>query len=263
MDHPEAIGPTADEKYLLNQLSPELRQSFRERKKRIMNHPEAVRQMAVEKYLLNELSPELRRSFEEHLFECNECEFDIQAGYALIDGSKEALASVAVEVPKAVVPGKQSSWLSWFRPAFAAPVMALLVAVVGYQNLVTVPSLKNEVASAQAPQILNPVYLVADATRDETPVITTKRYHPFSIALDIHADSSFTSYVCELQSESGELQSSLTIPSEATKNAVNLSMYPRDGKAGRYKVVVFGISQNAPEQKRDVGHQIFELRFQD
>ena len=54
-----------------------------------MNHPEAIRQMAVEKYLLNELSPELRRSFEEHLFECKECEFDVQAGYALIDGSKK------------------------------------------------------------------------------------------------------------------------------------------------------------------------------
>ena len=114
-----------------------------------MDHPEAIRLMAVEKYLLNELSPELRRSFEEHLFECKECEFDVQAGYAFIDGSKEVLASTAVEVPKAVVPGKPNQWLSWFRPAFAAPVMALLVAVVGYQNLVTVPGLKNEVAVAE------------------------------------------------------------------------------------------------------------------
>ena len=113
-----------------------------------MDHPEAIRLMAVEKYLLNELSPELRRSFEEHLFECKECEFDVQAGYALIDGSKEALSFSAVEIPKAVVPGKPNQWLSWLRPAIAVPVMALLLIVVGYQNLVTVPTLKNEVAVA-------------------------------------------------------------------------------------------------------------------
>jgi len=124
MDHPEIFRPKADEKYVVNELSSELRQSYRERKKRIMDHPEAIRLMAVEKYLLNELSPELRRSFEEHLFECKECEFDVQAGYALIDGSKQVLASTAVELEKAKVPGKQSSWFAWFRPAFAAPVMA-------------------------------------------------------------------------------------------------------------------------------------------
>src|ERR1041384_2468704 len=156
-----------------------------------MDHPEAIRLMAVKKHLLNELSPELRRSFEEHLFECKECEFDVQAGYALIDGSKEALASTAVEVPKAVVPGKQSSWLSWFRPAFAAPVMALLVFVVGYQNLVTVPALQNEVAAAQSPHILNTVYLTAGVSRGSAVQVTTKRNYPVSLTLDIPAESRF------------------------------------------------------------------------
>src|SRR5262249_53384304 len=108
-----------------------------------MDHPEAIRLMAVEKYLLNELSPELRKSFEEHLFECSECEFDVQAGYALIDGAKDAFSFSTVEVAKAHVPGKPNPWLSWFRPAIAIPVIALLLIVVGYQNLVMVPTLKN------------------------------------------------------------------------------------------------------------------------
>ena len=43
--------------------------------------------------------------------------------------------------------------------------MALLLAVVGYQNLVTVPGLKDEVATAQAPQMLNPIYLTAGTNR--------------------------------------------------------------------------------------------------
>ena len=210
-----------------------------------MKHPEAIRQMAVEKYLLNELSPELRRSFEEHLFECKECEFDVQAGYALIDGSKEALSSSAVEVPKAVVPGKPNQWLSWLRPAIAVPVMALLVAVVVYQNLVTVPGLRNEVAVAQAPQILSPVYLTAGISRGSNQVaVTTKRNHPLALSVDIPAESRFTSYVCELQSPSGELEGSLPVSAEAAKNSVSISVYPKHGNSGVYQLVVFGVPQD-------------------
>lgn len=228
-----------------------------------MDHPEAARLMAAEKYLLNELSPELRKSFEEHLFECPECEFDVQAGYALIDGSKEVLSSKAVEVAQARVPGKPNQWLAWLRPAIAVPVMAVLVVVIGYQNLVTVPKLKNAVAAAEAPQILSPVYLVADATRDAIPVITTRRYHPFSIALDIHTDSRFTSYLCELQSPSGELQASVAVSTEAARNAVNLSMYPQGGKSGNYRIVVYGIPQDSPGQKVEISRQAFSLQFED
>jgi len=228
-----------------------------------MNHPEAIRQMAVEKYLLNELSPELRRSFEEHLFECKECEFDVQAGYALIDGSKEALSSSAVEVPKAVVPGKPNQWLSWLRPAIAVPVMALLVAVVVYQNLVTVPGLRNEVAVAQAPQILSPVYLTAGISRGSNQVaVTTKRNHPLELSVDIPAESRFTSYVCELQSPSGELEGSLPVSAEAAKNSVSISVYPKHGNSGVYQLVVFGVPQDG-SAKVEIERQSFEVQIQD
>ena len=227
-----------------------------------MDHPEAIGLMAVEKYLLNELSPELRRSFEEHLFECKECEFDIQAGYALIDGSKEVLTSTAIEVPTAVVPGKPNQWLSWLRPAFAAPVMALLVALIGYQNLVTVPGLKNAVAVAQSPQILNPVYLTAGTNRSENQVtVATKRNRPFTLTVDIPAESRFTSYVCELQSPSGELEGSLTVSAEAAKNSVSMSMYPKYGNSGTYQLVVFGVPQDGG-QKVAIERQPFELQIQ-
>jgi hypothetical protein len=44
-----------------------------------MGHDEAVRILATEKYLLGELSPELRDQFEEHLFDCQRCAFDLRA----------------------------------------------------------------------------------------------------------------------------------------------------------------------------------------
>ena len=43
-----------------------------------MNHEEAIRIMGTEQYLLNDLSPELREKFEEHFFECPECAADLR-----------------------------------------------------------------------------------------------------------------------------------------------------------------------------------------
>jgi hypothetical protein len=43
-----------------------------------MNHQEATELAAVEKYLLDELSPALRDAFEEHFFGCPECSADLR-----------------------------------------------------------------------------------------------------------------------------------------------------------------------------------------
>ncbi len=42
-----------------------------------MDHSEATRTMASEKYLLDELSDEARDSFEEHFFDCRVCAADV------------------------------------------------------------------------------------------------------------------------------------------------------------------------------------------
>ena len=224
-----------------------------------MDHPEAIRLMAVEKYLLNELTPELRRSFEEHLFECSDCEFDVQAGYALIDGSKEAFLASAVETTKAQVPGKPNQWFAWLRPAIAVPVMALLLIVVGYQNLVSMPALKNTIAAAQAPQILNSVYLTAGTSRGTVQQTTVKRNAPIPFTIDIPTESRFASYVCELQSSSGELEGSLPISAEAARNSVLMSF--KHGDSGTYQVIVFGVTQDGT--KAEIERQPLELQVQD
>jgi len=56
-----------------------------------MDHSESIRLMAAEKYLLGELTPELRDQFEEDFFDCQECPFDVRAGAALVENSKVAL----------------------------------------------------------------------------------------------------------------------------------------------------------------------------
>ncbi len=225
-----------------------------------MDHPEAIRLMAVEKYLLNELSPELRRSFEEHLFECTECEFDVQAGYALIDGSKEVFSYSAVEAPKAVVPGQPNHWLSWLRPAIAIPVMTLLLIVVGYQNLVTVPALKSAAAVAQAPQVLNPIYLTVGRNRGAEQVVTIQRGHPLSLTLDISAESGFTSFLCELQSESGKVESS--VPISIGTDTVTVLMPIRQGISGVHQLVIYGVSGDAGTQRSELERRQLNLQIQ-
>ena len=58
-----------------------------------MNHSDAVRLMASEKYLLDELEPQLRENFEDHMFGCHECALDVKSGIALIQHSKVVLGT--------------------------------------------------------------------------------------------------------------------------------------------------------------------------
>ena len=115
-----------------------------------MDHDVVVRQKMTERYLLNELEAEVRNEFEEHFFDCPECALDVRVGSAFIDHSRVVLReeSTSETARSFAVPRPTPGWWSWLRPAITVPVMALLLAVIGYQNLVTDPKLK-EAAAAQ------------------------------------------------------------------------------------------------------------------
>src|SRR5271169_6532231 len=113
-----------------------------------MNHDEALRQKATERYLLDELDSELKDQFEEHLFDCQDCALDVRAAAMFVEQSKVVLGEPTAVLPArkpAVASGKlgwlEAGWFGWFRPAFAVPVLALLLAVIAYQNFVTYPNL--------------------------------------------------------------------------------------------------------------------------
>src|SRR5215471_6981152 len=118
-----------------------------------MDHTEAIRLTAAERYLLDELSPEQRDQFEEHFFDCAECALDLQAATAFIEQSKKILAEEqqTVTAPRPQPAKVQAGWRSWFRPAFAVPVFASLLAVIGYQS--TLLSRYPQVA-ADTPQVV-------------------------------------------------------------------------------------------------------------
>jgi len=96
-----------------------------------MDHSEAVQQMAAERYLLDELSPELRDAFEEHMFDCPECAFDLRAEAAFLSEAKVQLPEVIASTPTRSSPAptrkaaKKFNWFFWQQPPFARSLKPL------------------------------------------------------------------------------------------------------------------------------------------
>ncbi len=225
-----------------------------------MEHSEAIRLMAAERYLLDELSPELRQNFEEHFFECQECALEVQAGDAFIQHSKKIFGGTSVPVAVPEVRASRSGWMAWLlRPAFAAPVFAVLIAVIAYQSFVSVPRLK-QLASNGQPQVIASLYLTSGTLQGaEDRIIKVRPNSSFLLQVDIATDPRYSSYLCELQSASGDVLGSFPVPTEAARNTVPV-LVPQQ-KSGAYKLVVRGIV-SGQQATSEISSSSFELQVQ-
>jgi len=218
--------------------------------------------MAAEKYLLGELAPELREQFEEHFFDCQECALEVRAGAAFVEHSKVLLAGpLAVPSARAAVPDSaKAGWFAWLRPAFAVPVLAALLLVIGYQNLVTYPQLKGAVAMVDAPRILASASLINANTRGASQtVVSARQGEPFLLFVDIPA-TKFSSYVAELDGPAGGSEWSLTIPADTAKDTVSIRVPADHHGAGVYTLVVRGVDSSGGKGS-EVGRYPFELQI--
>ncbi len=183
-----------------------------------MNHSEAVEQMTSERYLLNELTPDARDAFEEHLFDCPECALDLRAGTIFVREAKLQLPELVASKTRsgmAMVSGKRNFWFSLWRPAFAGPAFAALLIVVGYQNFVTFPALRQ---SENEPR-LAPVAQLHSATRGATlPTFAADRKHGVALPVDLVIDPEVApaaSYSFDLRDPQGKLAWSGSLPATA------------------------------------------------
>lgn len=224
-----------------------------------MDHKDAVRLRATERYLLNELDPDQLDQFEEHLFDCQDCALEVRAAAMFVEQSKNVLSETVGTIPMQVVTPVPPGWFSWLRPAFAVPVMALLLAVVGYQNLVELPTLKS---ASTLPQIM-PSASINIATRGtDVPLIPTKKGQAFSLLVDLPPESGYSSYIADLYNPAGKIEWSLAVPAESVTNdslSVRVPGTPR--QAGVYILAVRGVPRdgNSPSE---IGRHSFELRVQ-
>jgi hypothetical protein len=225
-----------------------------------MDHEVVVRENITEKYLLKELDPKLCDEFEEHFFDCPECAFDVRAASALVAHSKEILKERSQEAPvPAKAPEAESAgrgWFAWLRPAFAVPVMALLLVVVGYQNLVTLPQMSK---ALRQPQIL------------PAATVNLLTYGSNSAPLSIHAGEGFLlnvivppahhypAYRVDLYNPAGAIEASVPVK-DSTGDTWSISFPGKNRQSGTYKLSVHGITDSG--QDVAVGASSFALQIQ-
>jgi hypothetical protein len=223
-----------------------------------MDHKDAVRLKATERYLLNELDPDQLDQFEEHLFDCPECALDLRAAAMFVEQGKNVLAEPATpQEARSTQPSK--NWFAWLRPAFAIPALAILLVVVGYQNLVEFPSVGGKAA---LPEIMPSVTMNIATRGADVPVITARQGQNFSILLNLPPDGTFTSYIADLYNAAGSVEWSLAIPKDAVVNdSLSVRVPGIRLTGGVYVLAVRGVPRDGGSPS-EIGRHSFELRLQ-
>jgi len=226
----------------------------------MMDHTAVVREKMTERYLLNELDSHIRDEFEEHYFDCPECALDVTAGFQFVEQSKMILAERSEPIPirstAAPRPGSRG-WLDWFRPAFAAQVLALLLLVAGYQNLVTLPGLR---AALKQPQILPAVSVNMGTWGAGGAPTAVPEGKGLLLFVRIPPDGAYVRYTADLHSPSGKLEASFTITPAAGQDQWPVSVPALHREAGTYTMAVHGVTKGG--EMKDLEATSFQLQIQ-
>src|SRR5262245_3118106 len=95
-----------------------------------MDHQQAIKMHAAERYLLEELSEEERESFEDHYFSCTECADEVKAAFMFADNAKAVMA----QWPARRAERQRVNFWEWLRPVLIPAMAVLLLGVVVYQS---------------------------------------------------------------------------------------------------------------------------------
>jgi hypothetical protein len=203
-----------------------------------MDHPEAIKLQAAEKYLMGELPAEQRDQFEDHFFGCMECAADIRTGAILVDNARKVLKDEA-DTQKFLVPSRPGrGWFGWLQPAWGLAAAVVLVGVLTYQNLVTIPSLKH--AAAQPEALASYSFVTAGSRAGGSTVIRTPKDHAFGVYIDIPASNSFPYYTVDIQTESGARPVHVQVSAEQAKDTVQILVPGGALKPGNATLLIEG-----------------------
>jgi hypothetical protein len=211
-----------------------------------MDHEEALKTKAAERYLLDEMTPELRESFEEHAFDCTECALDLRAGAAFIQVAKAELPSLVKSTPSQLksegAKPRKSFRFDWFRPTFVVPAFAVLLLIIGFQNLSVIPGLRS---AAREPRILPTIAFHAGTRGDEVTSVQADRKQ--GVVLSIQIPQTYSSYTFTLFDPQGKQQWNTSMNAaavESTAGTVSLFIPGQSLQSGSFKLVISGSSKN-------------------
>ena len=223
-----------------------------------MDHKDVVRLKATERYLLNELDPDQLDQFEEHLFDCPECALDVRAAAMFVEQGKNILAEPTGVSQEARTTKSGKTWFTWLWPAFAVPVMALLLLVVGYQNFIEFPTFGSKSA---LPEIVPSVAMNIATRGADIPVISARQGQDFSILLNLPPDGTLNSYIADLYNAAGSVEWSLAISADAVVNdSVSVRVPGSRLVGGNYVLAVRGVPRDGGTPA-EIGRHSFELRL--
>jgi hypothetical protein len=236
----------------------------------VMDHDVVVRQKMTERYLLGELNADTRDKFEEHFFDCPECALGVRAGALFVEQSKVVLAEksnpASAHILGKPIPGKpgpaktdpvQEGWFAWLRPAFAMPVMVLLLLVIGYQNLIMYPQLRQ---AMNRPRVLPFAAINVGTWGSDGRVISARPGEGFLLIVRIPPDGIYSQYVADLHNPAGKVEWSLMIPASSTQDQWPVQVPGSRREAGSYILIVRGVT--AAGESKEVGRAAFELQIQ-
>jgi hypothetical protein len=169
------------------------------------------------------MPPDEREDFEEHYFTCSECAQDVRAAARFRANAREVLRNP----DQFSEPERERPTALWRWPTLVplAAVFALL-AVVGYQNAITIPALRE-------PQF--PSTLTLDGpTRG--PLRHIDEGQPVDLQMPIDEPAEGQKVIAELFSESGRVSRSL--PTEPERGKPFRVLFPGRFPRGRYTIYV-------------------------
>jgi hypothetical protein len=223
-----------------------------------MDHTEAIRTKAAEHYLLGELPVGQRDEFEEHFMSCGECAQDLRVGAALIGNMKDAVR-LETAGAGASIPARRESWIAaLFRPSIAVPAFAVLLAIIAYQGLVSIPRIESALSKATTPTSIAAFSLLGGSSRGEALVpVVVKPGEPFALYVDIPPRPAFRLYTLDVESAIGAFEFSLPVSASQAQNTVEVFVPAGRLGPGDYVVSIRGTQS----ESGSAGAQVARLRF--
>ena len=237
----------------------------------IMDHTDATLSGAAERYILGEMAADERERYEAHFFECAECADEVRAAARFVDAAKPLLqgpASGSAAAAREPVRRKEPWWwqgfIAGFRPMglAAAAAAALLAIAVGYQSLVLIPGLRQQLADGGGLQAAPDVFL--SVARGEPPVLQLTPGDRFaSVRLSRSLDRAFPHYRVDLQDSTGRTIQSRTVAGRPNGDELTLMVSVHGLAAGAYTLVVVGLESEAGTPASDSIRYPFKLEWRD
>lgn len=205
-----------------------------------MDHAQAIQTQAAEKYLLGEFSAAQQEEFAEHFFDCDECAKDVRLTALFMDTAKRVMAADLGDKPNLTVKKSSSGWHSaWY--AVAASIA--LLAVILYQNVVTIPKLR----SFAAPQALEYFSIAGMGSRGTAQtVVTPSHERPFILLADIPSHENIDQYRCEILNGDGKTVLSIDVTEALARKTVPLLIPASTLSPGTYSFAISGRTKEDP-----------------